>query len=218
MRNKSIFDKLDDWLEAKGNVQNYFILALVLCGVIIYFIISPMSQEYFDDKENKLNTTTTNLINAQNSLNDFRPLENGQYGRIIEERDTLKREENKLNETVDANNYLDDKLRQASAVTYNQENWAKFLDSLTTLAENNNVKVFSITSDLKEPKKLEFKPQAMLDVKVAFEGTYHNVLKYINFIEQSEMIVDVNQLDINATSNGKIGGSLGVSVWGVNYQ
>lgn len=219
MRNKTTFDKIDEWFEAKGNAQNYLILALLLFGVIAYFGLSTYSQEYFDDKQNKLNTTTTNLNNAQDELNGFRPLEDGQYGRIIDEKATLKREEQTLADTEASNTYLDNKLKEATAVTYNQKNWAKFLDSLSTLAENNNVKVFSITSDLKaQNKTLDHKPQSMLDVEVKLEGTYHNVLKYINFIEESEMIVDVNKLDINATSNGKIGGSLRVSVWGVNYQ
>ena len=101
---------------------------------------------------------------------------------------------------------------------YNEKNWAKFMDSLSTIAENNNIKIYAIHSDRREPSiKQIFQPEALLDIDVKFEGAFSNVLRYINLIEQSEMIVDVNKMDINATKNGKIGGSIGISIWGVNY-
>ena len=93
------------------------------------------------------------------------------------------------------------------------------MDSLSTIAENNNIKIYAIHSDRREPSlKQIFEPEALLDIDVQFEGAFPNVLRYINLIEQSEMIVDVNKMDINATKNGKIGGSIGISIWGVNYR
>ena len=81
-----------------------------------------------------------------------------------------------------------------------------------------NIKIYAIHSDRREPSiKQIFQPEALLDIDVKFEGAFSNVLRYINLIEQSEMIVDVNKMDINATKNGKIGGSIGISIWGVNY-
>lgn len=113
---------------------------------------------------------------------------------------------------------MDDKLRAISKLTYNEKNWATFMDSLSTIAENNNIKIYAIHSDRREPSlKQIFEPEALLDIDVQFEGAFPNVLRYINLIEQSEMIVDVNKMDINATKNGKIGGSIGISIWGVNY-
>ena len=140
---------------------------------------------------------------------------------LIAKEVVLKGEKARLNETIDSNQYVDNKLREVSNVTYNRENWAEFLDSLTEMAVKSNVKVFAITSEEKDidQKTLVLEPQAMLDVGVVMEGTYHNVLRYINAIEESKMIVDVNKLDINKSStDGKIGGSIGISIWGVRYQ
>ncbi len=50
------------------------------------------------------------------------------------------------------------------------------------------------------------------------EGKFNNVLKYINDIEESVVVVDVNGLDINATKDSKVGGKLKISVWGMEYR
>lgn len=222
MRKQTTLDKIDAWFESKGSSANtYLLLALLVAGGLAYLILSPSSQEYFDKEENRLNKATQQLTEATSSLNSFGPLPDGTYSQIKNKELVLKGEEARLNETIDSNQYVDNKLREVSNVTYNRENWAEFLDSLTEMAVKSNVKVFSITSEEKDvdPKTMALKPQAMLDVGVVMEGTYHNVLRYINSIEESKMIVDVNKLDINRSStDGKIGGTIGISIWGVKYQ
>ena len=222
MKKQTTLDKIDSWFESKGSSANtYLLLALLVAGGLAYLILSPSSQEYFDKEENRLNKATQQLTEATSSLNSFGPLPDGTYSQIKNKELVLKGEEARLNETIDSNQYVDNKLREVSNVTYNRENWAEFLDSLTEMAVKSNVKVFSITSEEKnvDPKTMALKPQAMLDVGVAMEGTYHNVLRYINSIEESKMIVDVNKLDINRSStDGKIGGTIGISIWGVKYQ
>lgn len=222
MKKQTTLDKIDSWFESKGSSANtYLLLALLVAGGLAYLILSPSSQEYFDKEENRLNKATQQLTEATSSLNSFGPLPDGTYSQIKNKELVLKGEEARLNETIDSNQYVDNKLREVSNVTYNRENWAEFLDSLTEMAVKSNVKVFSITSEEKDvdPKTMALKPQAMLDVGVVMEGTYHNVLRYINSIEESKMIVDVNKLDINRSStDGKIGGTIGISIWGVKYQ
>ncbi|MBP3207248.1 MAG: hypothetical protein J6M21_03195 [Campylobacter sp.] len=222
MRKQTTLDKIDSWFESKGSSANtYLVLALLVAGALAYLALSTGAQEYFDNEQSRLNKATQNLNEATNSLNAFGPLGDGTYSQIKNKEVVLKGEKARLNETIDSNQYVDNKLREVSNVTYNRENWAEFLDSLTEMAVKSNVKVFAITSEEKDidQKTLVLEPQAMLDVGVVMEGTYHNVLRYINAIEESKMIVDVNKLDINKSStDGKIGGSIGISIWGVRYQ
>ena len=222
MKKQTTLDKIDAWFESKGTSANtYLIAALFLAGGLAYLALSPSAQEYFDNEQSRLEKATSDLDRATNELNGFMPLGDGTYNKIKQEENQLKTEQGALDETIDSNQYVDSKLREVSNVTYNRENWAEFLDSLTTMAEKSSVKVFAITSEEKDIEKdiANLKPQAMLDVSVVVEGTYHNVLRYINSIEESKMIVDVNKLDINkATSDGKIAGTIGISIWGVRYQ
>ncbi|VYS96112.1 type 4a pilus biogenesis protein PilO [Campylobacter ureolyticus] len=129
---------------------------------------------------------------------------------------TLKQEDDNLKFVQAQNNYFDNKLRELSYITYNEKNWAKFLDFLTSAARENNIKVFSLES--KNLKVVEKEVQPMLDVSVSMEGGFHNVLKYINSVEESEMVVDLNGMDIHSTSPNLIGGNIKISVWGMKYQ
>nr|WP_314380321.1 hypothetical protein [uncultured Campylobacter sp.] len=217
MKKKSSLDQLDQWFASKGNsANNYFYIALLFVGVVAYFILSGYADPYLEESETNLSTATTKLEGAQREYNEFFGGDPEAF--VNNKRNILNGAITNLKNINDERGYLDDKLKEISKLTYNEKNWAKFMDSLSTIAENNNIKIYAIHSDRREPSiKQIFQPEALLDIDVKFEGAFSNVLRYINLIEQSEMIVDVNKMDINATKNGKIGGSIGISIWGVNY-
>lgn len=217
MKKKSSLDQLDQWFASKGNsANNYFYIALLFVGVVAYFILSQQADPYLEKSETNLSTATTKLEGAQREYNEFFGGDPDAF--VNNKRNILNGARTNLNNIVEERKYLDGKLKEISKLTYNEKNWAKFMDSLSTIAENNNIKIYAIHSDRREPSiKQIFQPEALLDIDVKFEGAFSNVLRYINLIEQSEMIVDVNKMDINATKNGKIGGSIGISIWGVNY-
>ena len=217
MKKKSSLDQLDQWFASKGNsANNYFYIALLFVGVVAYFILSQQADPYLEKSETNLSTATTKLEGAQREYNEFFGGDPDAF--VNNKRNILNGARTNLNNIIEERGYLDGKLKEISKLTYNEKNWAKFMDSLSTIAENNNIKIYAIHSDRREPSiKQIFQPEALLDIDVRFEGAFSNVLRYINLIEQSEMIVDVNKMDINATKNGKIGGSIGISIWGVNY-
>lgn len=217
MKKKSSLDQLDQWFASKGNsANNYFYIALLFVGLVAYFILSNYADPYLEESETNLSTATTKLEGAQREYNEFFGGDPDAF--VNNKRNILNGARTNLNNIVEERKYLDGKLKEISKLTYNEKNWAKFMDSLSTIAENNNIKIYAIHSDRREPSiKQIFQPEALLDIDVKFEGAFSNVLRYINLIEQSEMIVDVNKMDINATKNGKIGGSIGISIWGVNY-
>ena len=217
MKKKSSLDQLDQWFASKGNsANNYFYIALLFVGVVAYFILSNYADPYLEESETNLSTATTKLEGAQREYNEFFGGDPDAF--VNNKRNILNGARTNLNNIIEERKYLDGKLKEISKLNYNEKNWAKFMDSLSTIAENNNIKIYAIHSDRREPSiKQIFQPEALLDIDVKFEGAFSNVLRYINLIEQSEMIVDVNKMDINATKNGKIGGSIGISIWGVNY-
>ncbi len=57
----------------------------------------------------------------------------------------------------------------------------------------------------------------MLDINISVDGGFKDIVGYINAIEESKLVVDVSNIDINST-NGKLKGNLGVYVWGMKYQ
>lgn len=220
MKKKSSLDQIDAYFVGKSekDINNYAIIALALAAVLVYFLLSAGSQEYFDAKEGGLNDITQKLENSKRELANLSdPTGQDHNYKVNQFKQTYQMVTAQLGVVRDSNNYLDKKLREISNLTYNQENWAKFLDSLTTLAENNTIKLKLVQSDLSQNISA-FTVAPVLNVKLNLEGAFSNMLRYINLVEQSEMIVDVNGLDLNNTHADKIGGGMNIAVWGMKYQ
>ena len=79
----------------------------------------------------------------------------------------------------------------------------------------NNVKITKISNTFKEPSAEKI--EQMLDINISVDGGFKDIVGYINAIEESKLVVDVSNIDINST-NGKLNGNLGVYVWGMKYQ
>lgn len=218
MRKESIFDKIDNYFGAKSDSEASTVMgvvALAIGGLLMFAFFSD-TKEYKEKQESRLQTAITNLNSAQSRLNTQSGGTQDHEFTLKQKNNELRKEENKLADLRNINAHLDAKLRDSASVTFNQERWAAFLDNLSKNAETDNVKIYSIESEQKSIQGNE--PQEVLKVTMDIEGKFNNVLKYINDIEESVVVVDVNGLDINATKDSKVGGKLKISVWGMEYR
>jgi hypothetical protein len=218
MRKESIFDKIDNYFGAKSDSEASTVMgvvALAIGGLLMFAFFSD-TKEYKENQESRLQTAITNLNSAQSRLNTQSGGTQDHEFTVKQKNNELRKEENKLADLRNINAHLDAKLRDSASVTFNQERWAAFLDNLSKNAETDNVKIYSIESEQKSIQGNE--PQEVLKVTMDIEGKFNNVLKYINDIEESVVVVDVNGLDINATKDSKVGGKLKISVWGMEYR
>jgi len=218
MRKESIFDKIDNYFGAKSDSEASTVMgvvALAIGGLLMFAFFSD-TKEYKENQESRLQTAITNLNSAQSRLNTQSGGTQDHEFTLKQKNNELRKEENKLADLRNINAHLDAKLRDSASVTFNQERWAAFLDNLSKNAETDNVKIYSIESEQKSIQGNE--PQEVLKVTMDIEGKFNNVLKYINDIEESVVVVDVNGLDINATKDSKVGGKLKISVWGMEYR
>lgn len=218
MRKESIFDKIDNYFGAKSDSEASMVMgvvALAIGGLLMFAFFSD-TKEYKEKQESRLQTAITDLNSAQSRLNTQSGGTQDHEFTVKQKNNELRKEENKLADLRNINAHLDAKLRDSASVTFNQERWAAFLDNLSKNAETDNVKIYSIESEQKSIQGNE--PQEVLKVTMDIEGKFNNVLKYINDIEESVVVVDVNGLDINATKDSKVGGKLKISVWGMEYR
>lgn len=218
MRKESIFDKIDNYFGTKSDSEASMVMgvvALAIGGLLMFAFFSD-TKEYKEKQESRLQTAITNLNSAQDRLNTQSGGTQDHEFTLKQKNNELRKEENKLADLRNINAHLDAKLRDSASVTFNQERWAAFLDNLSKNAETDNVKIYSIESEQKSIQGNE--PQEVLKVTMDIEGKFNNVLKYINDIEESVVVVDVNGLDINATKDSKVGGKLKISVWGMEYR
>ena len=216
MRNDNIFTKIDNYFDNKkpSEVSVMLLASLILSGVVIYYAIMPYAQEYHDSSMSENSSVTTELNEVNNKL-DSLSLNNDRNFKINQEKNNIRQLQIKLADTQKMNQYFDDKLKELSYLIFSEQSWADFLDNLALLANKNNVKITKISNTFKEPSAEKI--EQMLDINISVDGGFKDIVGYINAIEESKLVVDVSNIDINST-NGKLNGNLGVYVWGMKYQ
>ena len=220
MRNDNIFTKIDNYFDNKkpSEVSVMLLASLILSGVVIYYAITPYAQEYHDNAMSE-NSSVTTKLNEVNGKLDSLSLNNDRNSdrnfKINQEKNDIGQLQIKLANTQKMNQYFDDKLKELSYLIFSEQSWADFLDNLALLANENNVKITKISNTFKEPSAEKI--EQMLDINISVDGGFKDIVGYINAIEESKLVVDVSNIDINST-NGKLNGNLGVYVWGMKYQ
>jgi hypothetical protein len=111
------------------------------------------------------------------------------------------------------NGYVDNKLKELSYLLFNDKNWANFLDNLALLAQSNRIELINISNEFKEPtlQKIE----QVLTVSLQLKGKYKDILKFINEVEESQLVVDLYEMDL--LSGNPLEGEVKIAVWGMKY-
>jgi Tfp pilus assembly protein PilO len=111
------------------------------------------------------------------------------------------------------NDYIKNQLEQISSLYYDEVVWGAYLDSISKFARAYNVKLEKFGNTLTTDNS-SF--GHVLDISISTDGHYKNTLKFINALEQSQLVVDLH--DMNMSADGKLKGDLNISVWGIVRQ
>lgn len=216
MRKDNTLTKIDNYFDEKkpSEVTMMLIVAFFLSVAIAYYAVIPYAQNYYDDSIRE-NDQITQDLNKVNSYLSTVSQGNDRNFMINKKQNELLQQQNKLADAQNMNQYFDNKLKELSYLIFNEQSWADFLDNLAFLANKNNVKITKIINTFKEPNAQKI--EQVLDVNISVDGDYRDIVSYINAIEESKLVVDVNNIDINST-NGKLKGNMGIYIWGMKYQ
>ena len=112
----------------------------------------------------------------------------------------------------DNNAYIKSKIETIAALIYDERAWGEYLHSISKNAQKYNVKITNLTNKYSDNNS-SF--GHILDISVKSTSNYKNTLKFMNSLEQSDLVVDLHYLDINASNKLKM--DLNISVWGIIY-
>ncbi|MDO5046193.1 type 4a pilus biogenesis protein PilO [Campylobacter sp.] len=210
MKKDSILVKIDNYFESKkGSEISIILLGSALLVLYLTYALSwDPAQEFIDSKLSSQSQITTKLNNTNNYLAVNTP------AKVEDQQRNLNSLKDSLETAKFTNQYFDNKLKELSYLLFNEQNWAKFLDSLAFLADKNDIKIVKIANEFKNPTPQKI--EQVLDIKIDFEGSFKNIVGYINAIEESDLVVDVNSMDINSTKKDLVG-NIGIFVWGMKY-
>ena len=138
------------------------------------------------------------------------PYAQNYYDESIRENDRITQDLNKINSYLSTVSQGDDR----NFMINKKQN--ELLQQQNKLADAQNMNQY-FDNKLKELSYLIFNEQRSADVNISVDGDYRDIVSYINAIEESKLVVDVNNIDINST-NGKLKGNMGIYIWGMKYQ
>lgn len=229
MKQESLFDKIDSYYEKQPNSNVFYMtifLFLMLFGYLIYDYTYESSEEYVATETQKLDNAKAEL----QKLDDFieRERQNSQIQRLTQEIMSV----DKRKKEVDAENlYFDEKLRDASRLLYNQKNWSEFMAKIDDISRKYNVVLGDVNSSVND--LVSQKVEEVFNVNFSIVGKFQNILQFVNSLEQSIDVVDVNMLkldkinsnnDSNEQANNSevkytsdIKADIKISIWGIKY-
>jgi len=214
MNGPNTLDKIDNYLKDKksSELSLVFLMVFVTIGFVIYSSLFPVTEKMLKQTKNAHKNINTKLNQEKAYLNSV--TRNNDRNFIVRKMTIeVTKQKKRLEDTKFANAYVDTKLKDLSYLLFNDKNWAKFLDSITAIGQKYEVKIGLIQNSFFEPtlQKIE----QVLTVQVQFHGSFKNILRFINELEESELVVDINKL--NLESSDTITGTLDIAVWGMKY-
>jgi len=216
---KFVEDKLEDldayFAPKKESEKWMFIFAIAFfIGYIAYMYLLPYTEKMFKKSESTKKTIQKSIADNNIYLNSITVNGNRQYYVNKFNRDIANKEKKiiHINEKIV---FVDTNLEKLSDMLFNQKSWSKFLNSITTKAEIQNVDIEYI-----ENKYVDNNGSFghVLEIEVGCKGEYKGIVKFINEIEQNVLVTDVFGTKISLDPNSsQVLADINISVWGINY-
>lgn len=200
--------KIDLAFKEKSQKDIYMTYIMIFSAIFAfsYLLFWDSSANDFEQQNAKI-TALESKIEADNLFLQYNPeIKIAQLENEIKKAkaQTLLHEEN--------NKYIKTKIETISSLIYDERSWGEYLHSVSTNAKKYNIKVINFTNKY-ALNNTSF--GHMLNITLETSGKYKNTLKFINSLEQSELVVDIHGLQIKAED--ALNTDLNISVWGIKY-
>lgn len=200
--------RIDVAFKDKSHKDTYMTYIMVV-GIIFAFAYLLFWNSSFE----KFEQTRASVNNLQTKINmDKAFLQRNPEAKIIQLEREIKKVNNEIIALKDTNAYIKSKIETISSLIYDERAWGEYLDSITKNAQKYDVKLITLTNKYAQT---ESSFGHILDITIKSVADYKNTLKFINSLEQSELVVDIHDFDIKADQG--LDSDLNISVWGITY-
>ncbi len=200
--------RIDVAFKDKSQKDTYLTYIMVV-GVIFafaYLLFWNSSFEKFEQTRASVNSLQTKITMDQAFL------QRNPKAKIVQLEREIKKVNNEIIALKDTNAYIKSKIETISSLIYDERAWGEYLDSITKNAQKYDVKLITLTNKYAQT---ESSFGHILDITIKSVADYKNTLKFINSLEQSELVVDIHDFDIKAEQG--LDSDLNISVWGITY-
>lgn len=199
----------DIYLKSKSQKDIYMIYIMIFSVIFIfsYLLFWNHAKAIFQEKNEQINQIVS-YIDVDKTFLKLNP-----QSKIA----TLDKEIEKIKSNLKVyeknNAYIKSKINTISALIYNDKTWGKYLHSISKNASKHNVKIIDFTNTY---VKKDSNFAHILDIQLNITAKYEDTLRFINSLEQSDLVVDIHKIDIKVAQ--KLETALYISVWGIPYQ
>ena len=200
--------KIDSAFKEKTQKDTYMTYGMIVAVVFAFSYLL-----FWDSSFEEFEGTRAKVVQLEKNIQ-----EDKEYLKVNPESKitNLEKEIVRINKDMQAqkqnNAYIKSKIETISSLIYDERAWGEYLHSISKNAKKYNVKITNLTN------KYAVNTDAfghILDISVKSSSNYKNTLRFLNSLEQSELVVDLHYLDINASN--KLNTDLKISVWGITY-
>jgi hypothetical protein len=205
---ESYLHQIDSSFKDKSQKDIYMTYIMIFAAIFAfsYLLFWDASEKSFEETNKKIETIQTKIQNDKMYL-----LINPET-KVTLLMSEIKKKENEMLAVKDNNAYIKSKIETISSLIYDERTWGEYLHSISTNAKKHNINLTNLTNQYALNNK-SF--GHILDISVDGSGSFANTLKFINSLEQSDLVVDVHDLSIKAQD--KLNTSIKISVWGITY-
>ena len=206
---------IEDYLQ---NIDNYFKEKsqkdIYMTYMMVFAVIFAFSYLLFwDTSEADFKAKRTQVVDMESKITkDDLYLQQNPITKITKIENETKNANIQMTAYKESNQYIKTKIEEISSLIYDEQTWGEYLHSISKNAKLNNMKILHLNNTYAE-NNTTF--GHILNINVKAIGNYKNTLNFINTLEQSDLVVDLHGLNIEALN--KLNSDLNISVWGITY-
>jgi hypothetical protein len=209
-------EELDNYFAPKKESEKWLII-LGVAGIIAYLAYAyllPYAEEKYKKSEITKKNIQKSIADNNTYLNSITVSGDKDFYVKKYDNDIIRKKKQivTLNKKI---TFIDTNIYKLSDMLFNQKSWARFLNSITDRAEVQNVNIRYITNDYIDNNG-SF--GHVLEIGIGCEGSYKNIVKFMNELEQNTLVTDIYgtkfALDANAE---QVVADINISVWGINH-
>jgi len=209
-------EALDTYFAPKKESEKWIVI-LGIAGVIAYLgytLLLPYTEDMYKESERTKKSVQKSIADSNTYLRSITVGGDRDYYVKKFDQDIIRKKSN----VVNLNNkikFIDSNLAKLSDMLFNQKSWSKFLNSITTKAEVQNVDIQYITNKYVDTNG-SF--GHVLEIGVGCKGEYKSIVKFMNEIEQNVLVTDIFKTNLSLDNNSTdLVADIHISVWGINH-
>ena len=209
-------EALDNYFAPKKESEKWMLI-LGVAGIIAYLgysLLLPYTEELYKTSERSKKRIQKSIKDNSTYLRSI--TKNGDRNFFIKQFDhEIVDKKKKIVNINDRIKFINSNLEKLSDMLFNQKSWSRFINSITQKAEIHNVDIEYINNKYADNNG-SF--GHVLEIGIGTVGTYKNIVKFMNELEQNILVTDIFETKLALDDNSSnIKADINISVWGINH-